>query len=313
MKKIIILIFFFFPFFSISQNLVPNPSFEDTVSCPTTISEIFKADYWSSFRITPDYYHTCDNPINGVVGVPNNNLGYQYPHSGLAHAGIICYDLTGAPPSQREYIGVHLITPLTIGQKYFLTYYVSWLGSPGFGIAINKLGAALTTVNYSQSNPYPITNAPIAYSDSIYADSAGWSLVNLSFVADSAYQYLVIGNFFDDSHTDTIHKGQFNTHSYYYIDDVCLSPDSLYSVNWLGIERTSPLKTIIIFPNPVDKTINIKHTNTSLYYIINLCGQNVSSGVLKPDEYEIDVSNLSNGFYFIGIDNKEFYKIIINH
>ena len=79
---------------------------------------------------------------------------------------------------------------------------------------------------------YQVSNNPIAFSDSIFADSLGWNKVKLSFIATGNYDYLILGNFFDDLQTDTLNLGQFNLHSYYFIDDVCLSLDSSYcSIN----------------------------------------------------------------------------------
>src|SRR5690349_11568305 len=97
MKKTLLVLLFFNSHSSFAQNLVQNPSFEDTISCPTSIDQLFKAINWYSFRDSPEYFHECDNPINGAVGVPENSFGYQYPHSGSAYAGIIPYDFDGAP------------------------------------------------------------------------------------------------------------------------------------------------------------------------------------------------------------------------
>src|ERR1700722_4176269 len=67
-----------------AQNLVPNPSFEDTVSCPTSVDEVYRAVAWSSFGETPDYFNSC-----GIdeVGVPKNELGYRSAATGHAYCG----------------------------------------------------------------------------------------------------------------------------------------------------------------------------------------------------------------------------------
>ncbi|MEO5569521.1 MAG: hypothetical protein ABIT08_07925 [Bacteroidia bacterium] len=44
-----------------SQNLVPNPSFEDTVHCPDHGGNIDQATGWINCGITPDYYNACAN------------------------------------------------------------------------------------------------------------------------------------------------------------------------------------------------------------------------------------------------------------
>ena len=216
------------------QNLVPNPSFEDTVVCPIAGDELYKAQFWSAFRASPDYFHTCCNQSNYVVGVPQNDLGYQYPHSGNAYAGMITYDLTGSP--YREYLGVLLTNPLVTGTKYFLSFYLNWSGKIGFTIANNKIGVVISDSLYTPSSPYPINNNPIVYCDSIITDSIGWFKVNLSFIANSSGNYLIFGNFFDDLNTDTMNLGMFNQHAYYYIDDVCLSVDSNLCASIVGSE-----------------------------------------------------------------------------
>ncbi|MCX6199441.1 MAG: hypothetical protein NTY88_09500 [Bacteroidetes bacterium] len=43
------------------QNLVPNPSFEDTDVCPVGIGDVEKATGWGSYSYTPDYFNACNN------------------------------------------------------------------------------------------------------------------------------------------------------------------------------------------------------------------------------------------------------------
>jgi hypothetical protein len=136
-------------------NLVPNPSFEDTVSCPFSIGDIDKAVGWSSFGITPDYFHSC-NSLN--FHVPNNVRGFQFAHTGNAYVGIGTYRKT---TNEREYIGIQLSQNLVIGQRYFVKFYLS--RAENFYYATNKMGIKLSTVSYSETNPIPTDNNPIFY------------------------------------------------------------------------------------------------------------------------------------------------------
>ncbi len=301
---------------SAQVNLVPNPSFEDMISCPITISEMFKADHWHTFRNTPDYYHTCNNPINAVVGVPYNNLGFQYPHSGLAHAGIIAFDITGSPPAQREYLASDLNGgSLIIGEQYFLTFWVSWLGVPGFGLVVNKLGVSASTSNYSQIDPFPVTNNPLAYSDSFYTDSLGWSQVRLAFVADSSYQYIILGDFFDDLHTDTLHHGQFNSHCYYYIDDVCLSTDSAYCSTYrpISTDDTPNWRNKQIVENSfVDNNIlNLQFASSEekQIYIFSCLGQMIYRNNSSSKQLSIPLLE-NNSILFVTIYSRDIFQSI---
>jgi hypothetical protein len=297
-----------------AQNLVPNPSFEDTIECPTSVTEIFKAQNWLSFRESPDYYHGCNNNINGIVGVPSNWICYQDAHTGMAYAGIITYELTGAPPPQREYLAVRLIEATKAGHTYSLTFYINFAGGVGFTIAANNLGVVLTNGYYSTSNPYPITNNPIAYNDSIYTDTLGWSKVSLSFVSDSAYQYLVFGNFFDDQNTDTINWGQFNSHSYYLIDDVCLSVGQVGCDITSVPEETTMISELVIFPVPASDALHVQFAqHTQGLRVIDMYGREVfSSKDSSSGELLIDCSSWSSGCYIL-IQNSIQKKIFIQH
>lgn len=291
------------------QNLVPNPSFEDTIECPTSVTEIFKAEDWMSFRESPDYYHGCDNNINGIVGVPSNWVSFQPAHTGNAYAGIIPYDLTGAP--YREYLAVKLKEKTEVNTVYKVTFYVSFAGSPGFTIAVNNLGITLTNGVYSESNPYPITNNPIAYDNFIYTDTTVWSKISLSFLSDSAYQYLIIGNFFDDEHTDTLNLGEFNTHSYYLIDDVCLSSNE----NCDEISGTPGLTSVVnnISLVPADGYLNIKSAMPiSAIRIFNALGKLVYLNNTFERELKISCSQWSSGIYILEF-NENFKEILLHH
>ena len=86
---------------SFAQNLVPNPSFEDTVSCPDNLAQIDKAVGWSSYRITPDYFNSCSSASAfPSVSVPSNQWGTQSAKTGNAYAGLITYSLV---TNEREY------------------------------------------------------------------------------------------------------------------------------------------------------------------------------------------------------------------
>ncbi|MEO6166590.1 MAG: T9SS type A sorting domain-containing protein [Chitinophagales bacterium] len=313
MKYSVLLFLFYCNFIPLAaQNLIPNPSFEDAITCPVGVDELYKAQFWMSFRESPEYFHGCDNNINGIVGVPNNFISYQNAHSGNAYAGFIPYDLTGAP--YREYLAVKLIQNTEANQKYFVSFYVSFAGVSGFTIAVNNLGIALTNTLHAPTYPYPISNNPAVYDDSIYTDSIGWSKISMSFTADSAYQYLVIGNFFDDQHTDTALLGEFNIHSYYLLDDVCLSKHEESCFALSGMATSNSVLHPTIFPNPARNAfyIDVSETTTQvkvydLFGRVIFCFKEFRVGPLN-----IDCSRWPEGAYIIEIDGT-FQKILVTN
>ncbi len=79
-----------------AQNLVPNPSFEDTIYCPY-VGEMNAVKEWYSYSASPDFYHTC---AEFDFGVPNNAFGYQQPVlNGTAYCGIYTYNNYLWPPN----------------------------------------------------------------------------------------------------------------------------------------------------------------------------------------------------------------------
>ncbi len=80
-----------------SQNLVLNPSFEDTLSCPSVVTFPFlKSEHWiQPTGGSSDFfsvYTTC-NTSGG--GIPENVLGYQYPKTLESYLGFAVY---ASPP-----------------------------------------------------------------------------------------------------------------------------------------------------------------------------------------------------------------------
>lgn len=230
-------------------NLVPNPSFEDTVYCPFGTNQIDACANWLNFGNSPDYFNAC-NPFG--MSVPNSVFGFQYAHSGVGMAGIGLYRRPNSPsgPNYREFIGVELNQPLIIGQKYFFSCYTNFSGQLPVAIACNKFGVNFYTQPFDSCCPPPINNSAKIYTDSILADTINWFRLAGSFIADSAYSYLCIGNFFTDINTDTIRIGSIPDYSYYYVDDVCITTDSIFNETWTSLPYIIDTFSLRFWPNP---------------------------------------------------------------
>jgi hypothetical protein len=274
---------------------VPNWSFEDTISCPANLDQVSKSVGWSSYKSTPDYFNSCSS---GFVGVPANNFGYQYARNGVAYSGIHTYH---AP---HECIGIQLSSPLTIGQTYYGSFYVvrALGGIPNCNIAVNKIGMKATTTQYSASMPIAINNYAHIFTDSIISDTLNWVRISGSFVADSSYRYLSIGNFFNDSATTAFYYDTTSVFAYYYIDDVILSEDSNCCI---GIaEPNSTVDQIKVFPNPTRNWIFIDGRNIVKVSIYDLLGNiRLVQDILFAPTTKIDISQLNTGIYLIHIES----------
>ena len=299
--------FLFFISFSITttgQNIVTNPNFEQYTTCPDDWYQISYCQFWSTYRETPDYYNTCST--NADFSPPNCATGFQYPHSGNAYAGF--YSFASNPPNDRELIGSPLLSSLVIGQKYFISFYINLSGQIQTTIASNNIGVKFSTVPYSYSNPAPINNSAHFYCNDIITDTVKWVRIKGSFIADSAYSYIIIGNFFDDNLTDTILLSPSGNTAYYFLDDVCVTTDSLFNENWTGIndQTISISEKITIYPNPANDRVTVtslKGEEITEIIISELTGRQVyymhnNSGIIETD---LDVSFLNFGNYVVTI------------
>lgn len=209
------------------QNHVPNPSFEDTLGCPTSVAQVTpKCANWIEFFRSADYDHSC---TNGLAGVPNNFAGYQHAAHGNAYIGL-CAFYTGV---NFEYVGVH-IQPLTTGAVYEVSMSVSLANVSRF--ATNNLGVFFydTIGTPTASSILPML-PQVHYSNlGVVTDTANWVRLTKTFVADSAYDNIVIGGFYDSNNTYTIDTLTSSTggYAYYYIDSVVIKLAKNFGINF---------------------------------------------------------------------------------
>lgn len=302
-----------------SQNLVNNPSFEQYTICPTGLNQFNYCTNWYNFGMSPEYFNSCS--IVPGMAPPDCVFGFQYPHSGNAYAGLLTYSYPPSGPNYREFIGTQLTQQLIINQKYFLSFYVNQAYTRNVAIATNKIGCRFSTIPYDSCCPPPINNWAHLYTDSIITDSVNWIKIKGSIIADSTYQYLIIGNFFDDAHTDTLNLRPWPHEAYYYFDDVCVTTDSVYNENWTGVLYHNKEDKIQIFPNPIiDGNLNIEQIENSIMEIklYDAIGKIAFKITIVSDDKRItiDLSSIANGYYIISIQskNKIFNSpLIINH
>lgn len=218
------------------QNLVLNPSFENTSGCPQGISEFNLATDWAQGNSgadtcsTSDLYAGCTSQIGGSNS-PNGLLGYQGSRTGTHHAGIILGEgflgCTLLGDNYREYIEGHTSAPLVAGQKYLVRFYVSLPegvmgGTDDFGVYFSN--------NYYQHNACPNSLMPVTpqlnYCGDPILDTLNWVEVRWIYTATGGENYFTIGNFKNDGNTTVapFNCGSFNPYLYYYIDDVEISP-----------------------------------------------------------------------------------------
>jgi hypothetical protein len=303
---------------------VPNPGFEETDSCTFGLGLGDLHDWYSAY-LTPDHLQSCQ-PYGTANGLPMNMFTYQQPYEGNSCVGIFTYvDLSGQ--EQREWIMVPLLETMVPGQ----TYYCSFRANAGFGgndqypqiwLANDKVGMLFTMQDrpWYQGDPYPepIDEAHIVYPQ-ILADTVGWTLVSGSFVADSAYRYVMIGQFFSNALTDTLHYADpysvfpWYPFGYTLIDAVCVSasPDRCELAH--GIAEETGEKPYV-FPNPASDVLIIGNAAGQEAELQDMLERKVWSGRVEREHYTLRVATWVRGSYVLqvwGTKGRQVVKFVL--
>ena len=137
------------------------------------------------------------------------------------------------------------------------------------------------------------------------SDTANWTLVNGSFVADSAYQYLVIGNFFSRALTDTvILEGDGSLGAYYFVDGVCVTKAGQPCEFTTGVaeaEETGPFA----WPNPASDRLQVRTGAGTGWRVFDATGRLVEAGVSTGGLLMIPVHDWAFGEYVLRLEGKE--------
>jgi hypothetical protein len=225
MNKNLIILLIFLPLQIFSQNLVPNPDFENKHGCPTSPGQYPLVEEWFSPNTgTTDYFNDCSISID--FGTEFNCKGGQVPHSGHGYMGFNSENLH--KNAFYEYLEVKLEESLTAGQKYCIRMFVS-LGN-GY-CALDELGVLFSQTSLKGLNNAQLHLPYIAVGNGkTLADKLEWMCIKGFYTAKGGESYLTIGDFGDDNNFVLIQNdpkldATFKS-AYYFIDDVSVEASS---------------------------------------------------------------------------------------
>lgn len=212
---------------SYAQNLVPNPSFENKITCPYDYSQVrnFCTDWHRYTSGTPDFFDTCTTVL-WRVDIPENSFGYQHAVGGAyagIYSGLWLEDPINSSRAGEEYLATQ-ISPLQVGRFYEVSISVSLAnragqGSDGLGVYFYRDN--VDSLMSSHTVPW---KGQVDYSRyGVIMDTTKWVRLKGYLLADSAYGHVVIGQL-KDSTKIKMQKlqggGALANRSYYYIDSV---------------------------------------------------------------------------------------------
>jgi OmpA-OmpF porin, OOP family len=210
----------------LSQNLVPNPSFESYAICPGSYHKApgqFQLPGWTSPTIgTPDHFHVCSE---GDADVPYNWAGVADPFEGNGYVGLY---LWMDEKNYREYIQSRLTETLVKDSVYQIQFFYKLSSYSKY--SIDRIGLFLSDSTFTIRNDRPLSVKPtlaIVHDSALTKETGLWEKASWWYKAKGGEQFITIGNFWSDEETK-LYNIQFRpvsepmlaTASYYYLDDV---------------------------------------------------------------------------------------------
>ena len=304
-----------------AQNLVPNPGFEETDSCTFGLG-LGELMHWYSASITPDHLQSCQ-PYGSVNGLPMNTFTFQQPFDGTSCSGIHTYIPIDWMTEQREWLMVSLLDTLVPGQTYFCSFranaaFGGTLSDPTVWLASSRVGMLFTTYDreWTWGDPYPpVFNYSHIEYPQILSDTVGWTLVSGSFLADSAYTYLMIGNFYGNALTDTLRFAdpanveEWYDISYTLIDAVCVSTSPKGCDVGQGVLEPMAGQTLV-YPNPAIDALVVGNARGRDAVVLDILGQRVWSGRVDGDRFRLDVRGYPRGAYVLQVHGERGVQIV---
>lgn len=215
-----------------AQNFVADSSFEHNKFIPTLLSSLGANNSWSAPTMgTTDLFCECGKKQKEIseAQVPNNPMGVQKANSGKCYAGFYLF----SHHDYREFLLTQLMSPLTGGVKYDLTFYLSLADYSR--ATIEQIGVCFLKGSVTYTSSGYITGLKPNYikiNEEVGTDTVEWHKITLEYKARGGEQYLLIGSFEEGKIEATNVKAPKNSHTrinqrtdrdaYYYIDDVSL-------------------------------------------------------------------------------------------
>ena len=227
------------PYWSIAQNLVPNPSFEEIDSLPCNLAGY--GDISDIGNYTKSWYTPTGASTDLLSPSIDENCFYRLgvydgrpARTGNTMSGLILFS-EGRDDDYREYLQVRLKEPLVQNRSYHVSFYILRAGSKYH--ASNNIGVHFSAEAIKRPRDFfgllPFT--PQINETEIVSDTENWHLVSGCFTAEADASYMTIGNFFPGEETDTLRgRGDEFFFAYYYIDDVFVGEVDALPENFLG-------------------------------------------------------------------------------
>jgi hypothetical protein len=294
------------------ENLVLNPSFEDTASMTYGYPFVVTSNWWSANGSDADYFSPFESllPLGSgqVLGVPFSYAGYQVAQDGQAYCGLVIYESTG---DTKEYLQGFLSEPLISGQSYCVSIWVSLADSSGLRSC--DFQVAFTNENMNDGSVGGSLGLQNSVSfDIADIDTSSWTQYQAVYIAAGGEQFIYLGSNTPSKQLTCAEEYNstwaWNT-AYILIDHVSVELSTTCEMPVRELEEAK----WFIYPNPVEKFIHVSGlaSNNSCWIMLNTAGDVILTGDLKEDHSFIDVSQFASGIYLLRFNNGQSVRVIL--
>ncbi|AXT53269.1 hypothetical protein D1818_21470 [Aquimarina sp. BL5] len=203
---------------ALAQNLIPNPSFENTNAAVKKLKHEMRnfgviAD-WKALTNTPDAHHPGVSEVKFDHKAPGflKQFGPQEPRTGESKVGLYV-----TSNNTKESIVAKLVSPLKAGKYYYFHMYVSLGEGRVSNSCTSSIGSYFTArvPRFTETSKYKLH----IESSEMICDTKEWTKVCGVYRAKGTEKYISLGYFSDNPNGKSLKGGSFND-AYYYIDDV---------------------------------------------------------------------------------------------
>lgn len=292
----------------LGQNLIPNPSFEDTIcsipGLPSPWDDPFYSpsrDWFNPNNATPDHYTTAPSEFFdcghfSIYDSDWDQVGeWQYPKEGDRMLGLwLGNDLNVS----RDLLEAKLLEPLMADTDYCFSMYVS-LGNRQ-NLAIDRIGAF-----FSMDSVYDHSWAGgFEYEESMYVtspagifltDTVEWMLIEGVYTAQGGEEFILIGNAFDDTETSYLEVDGWGNGwdvAKYFIDDLSL-------VSCTSLSTGDDKLPIVEIEAHADQGIRINGRAGLRWTLWDSIGRVLIEGQMSQEQELIPTDWISAGIYLL--------------
>ena len=240
------------------------------------------------------------NPISATTTATNitGSLNASYDQTGLINVSDPTTNHSGSTTSNTFSCDCqNPVFDFDLGGTYAIDGIIFWNAGldtstiyTDDGVNTVKFYSSTDGVNYSE-----IIGGPTSYTRNTY----------LVIATDEILPITNTFNTVSATHIRMEVLSNFHGLNYTAFSEIAFASNNILSTNDIIIK-----KSVKIFPNPSVNYIQIQGlTKTENYRIYNITGSEISKGSINTNE-KIDVSNYSNGLYFLKFENGDTFKFL---